>query len=125
MSASARRHRRSVGRYRSEEMLRRAAAEPAVTMGSLGPYDIVKRGDVAFLVARPLPGMAPELADAIRLRRDATVTGVCACGGRRHGGSTRPGHASHAYLLHAEACPAHDRAIDELVARTGWKGAKE
>lgn len=122
MSATARRHRRSVGRYKTEETLRRATAEPAVRVGSLGPYDLVKRGDVAFLVARPLPGMAPELAAAIKRRSDATIDGVCACGGRRHGGRQRPGHRADAYLLHTEDCPAHDRAIDELVERTGWKG---
>jgi len=76
-----------------------------------------------FMLARPMPGMAPELADAIRLRRDATIAGQCGgCGGRRHGRPPRPGHRADAYFLHDEDCPASDRHIDELVQRTGWRG---
>jgi len=121
MSATSRRHRRSAGSYKAANALRQAADQPAVSLGITGPYEVVMQGPVMFLVACPLPGMAPELADAIRLRRDATLTGQCAgCGGRRHHGRT---HGRAAYFLHDEQCPAGDRAIDGLVERTGWTGA--
>lgn len=70
MSATSRRHRRAVGSYRTAETLRRAADQPAVKVGTSGPYDVIRQ-----------------------------------------------------YFLHEETCPAHDRNIDELVERTGWKGS--
>jgi len=123
VSATARRHRRAVGSYRTAEALRRAADQPAVRVGVSGPYDLVRQGEVLFMVARPMPGMAPGLADAIELRSKATIAGACpGCGARRHGGPPRPGHPADAYFVHDESCPAHDRSIDDLVERTGWKG---
>ena len=123
MSATSRRHRRAAGNYQATEALRRAAGQPVVSEGAVGPYELLRQGDVAYLVARPIPGMDPELAAAITLRRDATVTGTCPhCGARRHGGPPRPGHRADAHYLHAEECPASDRHIDELVERTGWRG---
>jgi len=123
MSATARRHRRAAGSYRATQALRQAAGKPVVSLGTSGPYEALRQGDVMFMLARPMPGMAPELAAAIRLRRDATITGTCpSCGARRHGGPPRPGHPASAFFMHDEDCPAGDRAIDELVERTGWTG---
>ena len=125
MSATSRRHRRSAGSYRLGETLRQAAAQPAVSVGTDGPYELIQQGPVMFMLARPLPGMAPELADAIRLRRDATIAGQCGgCGGRRHGRPPHPGHRADAHMLHEEDCPASDRAIDDLVESTGWRGPR-
>lgn len=123
MSATARRHRRAVGSYRATEALRQAADQPAVSLGAEGPYEVIRQGSVMFMLARPMPGMDPELAATIRLRSDATIAGQCGnCGARRHGGPPRPGHRASAYFMHAEDCSAGDRHIDELVERTGWSG---
>lgn len=123
MSATARKHRRAAGSYRATAALREAANQPVVSEGYAGPYELLRQGDVAFLVARPLPGMAPELADAIRLRSNATIAGECpSCGARRHGGPPRPGHRADAHYLHAEDCPAADHNVDDLIRSTGWTG---
>ena len=123
MSATSRRHRRAVGSYRATEALRRAAGQPVVSEGHVGPYELLRQGGVVFMLTRPLPGMNAELAAAITLRRDATITGTCpGCGARRHGGPPRPGHRADAHYLHDEDCAASDRNVDELVERTGWTG---
>ena len=120
MSAS-RKHRRAAGRYRMAETLRAADNAPALVIGTTGDDDRVLKGEVMYVVPRPLPGMAPELAQAIGRRRRATLDGRCDCGGRRHAGGHRTGHVGVTHFLHQEDCPAHDRAIAELAHRTGWR----
>lgn len=119
MSASGK-HRKAARRYRLSETLRAADEAVAVVVGTMGDEDIVMKGEVMYLVPRPLPGMAEELAEAIIRRRRATLDGRCDCGGRRHAGGSRAGHIGLTTFLHEEDCPAHDRAIAGLVKATGW-----
>ena len=119
MSASGK-HRKAAGRYRIAERLRAADKAIALVVGSTGDEDIVLKGEVMYVVPRPMPGMAEELAEAIARRRRATLDGRCECGGRRHTGASRTGHVMGTFL-HEEDCPAHDRAIAALVRATGWR----
>ncbi len=120
--SAGRRHRRAAGRWQTEQALREAAAAPAVLVGSCDLYDIFMKASVMFMLPRVLPGMPAELAEALTRRRTASLEGRCACGGRQHV-TVRQGHVGDNTFLHDEECPAHDRALAEIAARTGWKRA--
>lgn len=121
--SAARRHRRSVSRGWAEASLKASAEAQPVVVGSFGPYDVVMKGSAMYVLAKPVPGMPAELAEAIALRRQATLDGRCACGGRRHLGPVRPAHTGRVNFMHEEDCPASDRAIEEIAHRLGWEVA--
>jgi hypothetical protein len=81
-----------------------------------------RRLKTLFVVVDPeQPGLLPAERLALRLRRDATVSGVCACGAIRP--LLRPGRVGgvvHAVVLHESDCPAADGPhLRRLAARLG------
>lgn len=98
-----------------------AAAAPPMSIGTFGPMEVFLAGEVLFVLPRSLPGMPPELVEAIDFRRQASLTGQCACGGRRHTPMTRPGHVSHGVFEHEDDCCASSDAIAEIIDRLAWE----
>lgn len=74
-----------------------------------------------YLVPSPTtPGLTAAEQVALRLRRDATVAGVCACGARFPRVRCRRGVVAKVAMIHEVDCPAADGPhFDQLVRRLG------
>lgn len=119
--SAGRAHRRAGARWRLAQTMAEIADAPAYSLGRVGPHEVVAKGRAVFLVGPVPDGAPPELAAALRRRREATIAGRCACGARWHPGRVRPGHVATAALRHEDSCSAHNVAIAALAARLGWK----
>lgn len=73
---------------------------------------LLRATGVTVVMMRLEPSWPAEIHGAYMRRRDASLIGVCACGGvvRRSGGSGR--------VLHEHDCPASDELFLELLE--GW-----
>jgi hypothetical protein len=74
-----------------------------------------------FVVPSPnQPGLTEAERFALRLRRDATVTGRCVCGAVRRPVRANRATLNHAAMVHENDCPAADGShFQRLVERLG------
>jgi hypothetical protein len=80
-----------------------------------------RRERVLYLVPSPAtPGLSTSELLALTLRRDATVSGRCACGAVRPCIRYRRGEVVHFAMEHETDCPAGDGPhLEALVRRLG------
>lgn len=72
------------------------------------------------IVADPdAAGLIPPERLALQLRREATITGRCACGAVAPPVRIRQGKVTHWPVEHEHDCPAASAAVDRLAARLG------
>ena len=119
--------RRARERRRIEGQMRAAISEPAEVVATLDGWDIVRRGPL-LLVLPIVPEDAPsELKEALGRRREAGLTGRCACGARFEvetavrAGTGRLGLAA---FLHEADCSASDERIAEIAGRYDWQAGR-
>lgn len=93
-------------------MSRRRHRIPGKTSRTLG---------ILFLVASPdTPGLTVAERLALTLRRDATISGRCACGAKRPTVRINPPELVQVELVHADDCPAADGPhLERLRNRLG------
>ncbi len=119
--SNGRHHRRRMAGAKLAATLAEADASTPTYVGPApGGGEIWRAGPVALVVAGIPFGAPPELAQAMARRRDASLTGRCQCGGRRH--LLRATHTgSIMAVVHREDCPATDAAVVEAVE--AWRRA--
>jgi hypothetical protein len=80
-----------------------------------------RRERVLYLVPSPAtPGLSTSERLALTLRRDATVSGRCACGAVRPRIRVHRGEVMHFVMEHEADCPAADGPhLEALVRRLG------
>jgi hypothetical protein len=82
-----------------------------------------RRERALYVVPSPAtPGLSAAERLALTLRRDATVSGRCACGATMPPVRVRRGELVHLAMLHEPDCPAADGPLlDALVDRLGTR----
>ncbi len=71
--------------------------------------------NVAYVVIRPSPALPHPVRQALARRRQATLTGRCACGARL----SLEGRIGHATMGHESDCPASNDALRALLDEHG------
>jgi hypothetical protein len=79
-------------------------------------------GPVMMILPAEAPADAPEeIRSAIEARRQASISGRCACGAERR---LKAKHGQARLVIrHEDDCVASDAGITEIATRHGWTGA--
>ena len=87
------------------------------------PGTYARRVRTLMVVPSPdSPGLTTAERLALTLRRDATVSGRCACGATLPRIRYRPGRVVHAAIEHEPDCPAADGPhLQQMAARLGGR----
>ena len=84
---------------------------------SIALGDVFERDGAIFVLPKLTEDMPTDLKDALAIRREATISGRCKCGAALSIATAAGGFAS-AVMNHEQDCPASDRNIHALLART-------
>lgn len=85
-----------------------------------GTFSGGRRVKTLFVLPSPdTPGLTVGEQLALTVRRDATLSGRCACGATRPAVKIRRGRARDVAMEHERDCPAVSATLDVLVRRLG------